>query len=92
MSVKAKTNPNRVATREIGNTSGMVIWNMWRKNRAPSTSAASWMSCGMPDRPPSRMTVASGSVRQTCTVTMETIASLGWPSQMGQVVAPKMCR
>ena len=73
----------------IGNTSGMVIWNMWRKKRAPSTSAASWMSWGMPDKPPRRMTVASGSVRQTCTVMTEIIARLGWPSQIGQVVGPK---
>ena len=75
----------------IGSTSGKVIWNMVRNKPAPSMAAASWMSCGMLLRPPSRMTVASGSVRQTCTVTIDAIARFGCPSQIGQVCGPKTC-
>ena len=89
MSVNANTNPNSSATSRIGITSGRVIWNRWRKNPAPSTSAASWMSWGIDESPPSRITVASGSVRQTCTVMIDAIARYGWPSQIGQVSRPE---
>ena len=66
----------------------MVIWNMVRKNPAPSMLAASWMSCGIELSPPKLMTVASGSVRQTWTPIIEAIARDGCPSQTGQAVIP----
>ncbi len=90
MSVMLNTRPKSTATSRMGSTSGRVMTKRCRKNPAPSTSAASWMSWGIDDSPPSEMTVASGIVRHTCTPMIDAIASFGWPSQMGQVSGPKM--
>ena len=65
----------------IGMVSGMVISQVFRQARAPSTSAASRRSLEMELRPASWITVASGSRRQTWTRITEAMARPGWPSQ-----------
>ena len=55
--------------------------NSWRKNPAPSTFAASFTSCGIAANPASRITVASGNVRQTWTIRTESLARSGKASQ-----------
>src|ERR1043166_5566364 len=67
MSVNVKMRPKSSATRLMGRISGSVTWKKLRQKPAPSTAAASWMSCGIEPWPASRITVASGSCRQTWT-------------------------
>ena len=88
MSVKASTRPKSPATSAMGRISGSVIWNRRREKPAPSTWAASWMSCGIDVRPAMRITVASGRIRHTWMVMTEPMASQGTPSHMYQPAGP----
>src|SRR6266542_5788531 len=67
MSVKVNTTPNSTATPVIGSSSGSSMSNSRRQKLAPSISAASLISWGIELMPASRITVASGSMRQVCT-------------------------
>ena len=69
------------ATATTGNSSGSSTLNSRRQNPAPSTMAASSMSCGMDARPASTMTVAKGKTRHACTMMMAIRARPGSPSQ-----------
>ena len=75
----------------IGMISGRLMRNRCPQNPAPSTAAASWMSCGIELIPARMMTVARGSRRQTSTMTIDAIARSGWPSQIGQNPGPNRC-
>ena len=65
----------------IGSSSGRFTWKNRRQKPAPSTIAASLISCGIEDIPARVMTVANGNMRQTCTVMIAIVASVGSPNQ-----------
>src|SRR3990170_1505717 len=83
-SVEVKTTPNRTATVATGSSSGRLTWKSRRQNEAPSMTAASRISTGMAVSPASTITVAKGNIRQTCTMIIAMMASVGSPSQYSQ--------
>src|SRR3990170_1104409 len=83
-SVEVKTTPNRTATVATGSSSGRLTWKSRRQNEAPSMTAASRISTGMEVSPASTITVAKGNIRQTCTMIIAMMASVGSPSQYSQ--------
>ncbi len=78
------TTPNSTATATTGSNSGSSTRNSRRQNPAPSTIAASTISCGIDDSPASTITVANGKIRHACTMMMASNASAGSPSQYSQ--------
>src|SRR5207237_1017037 len=78
------TTPNSTATATTGSNSGSSTRNSRRQNPAPSTIAASTISCGIDDSPASTITVANGKIRHACTMMIASSASAGSPSQYSQ--------
>src|SRR2546427_2360781 len=83
-SVAVYTTPNSTATATTGSSNGNSTWNKRRQNPAPSTTAASTISCGIDASPASTITVAKGKIRQACTMMMAVRASPRAPSQYSQ--------
>src|SRR3989454_9433610 len=78
------TPPTNTATATTGSNSGSSTRNSRRQNPAPSTIAASTISCGIDDSPASTITVANGKMRHACTMMMASNARAGSPSQYNQ--------
>ena len=83
MSVSEKTRSYRLPMNRIGAIIGTMTLRKRTMPLAPSTLAASRMSCGIEVSPASRMIAANGKPRQTLTTMIDAIARFGSPSQFG---------
>src|SRR5919199_5017447 len=95
MSVRVNTRSYRLPTNSTGAIIGTITLRKRVTGPAPSTLAASTMSCETEVRPASRITAPNGKPRQTLTAMIEMIASVGSPSQLGiseGLITPMLCR
>src|SRR5919205_2262667 len=95
MSVRVKTRSYRLPTNRTGAIIGTITLRKRVIGPAPSTLAASTISCETEVKPASKITAPNGKPRHTLTAMIEMIASVGSPNQFGMsngLTSPTACK